>query len=84
MSETSVNLSFYFKLGEIPFDKLNLWGGSLSLGHPFGATGVRLVTAAANRLIHEDKERAIVTACAAGGLVSSRFPTLSKSLMLPF
>lgn len=60
-------------MGEIPFDKLNLWGGSLSLGHPFGATGVRLVTAAANRLIHEDKERAIVTACAAGGLVSRTF-----------
>lgn len=60
-------------MGEIPFDKLNLWGGSLSLGHPFGATGVRLVTAAANRLIHEDKQRAIVTACAAGGLVISQF-----------
>lgn len=50
-------------------NKTNLWGGSLSLGHPFGATGVRLVTTAANRLIHEDKERALVTACAAGGLV---------------
>ncbi len=32
-------------------DKFNLWGGSLSLGHPFGATGCRLVTTAANRLI---------------------------------
>jgi acetyl-CoA acetyltransferase len=31
--------------------KFNLWGGSLSLGHPFGATGCRLVTTAANRLI---------------------------------
>jgi len=67
------------KLGEIPFDKLNLWGGSLSIGHPFGATGVRLVTAAANRLIHEDKQRAIVTACAAGGLgtamIVERYPS---------
>ena len=50
-------------------EKINTWGGSLSLGHPFGATGVRLVTTAANRLIAEDKERALVTACAAGGLV---------------
>ncbi len=55
------------KVGEIPMDKFNLWGGSLSLGHPFGATGVRLVTTAANRLHHEDGNLALVTACAAGG-----------------
>ncbi|KAF1761068.1 hypothetical protein GCK72_009322 [Caenorhabditis remanei] len=30
------------KFGRVPMDKLNLWGGSLSIGHPFGATGVRL------------------------------------------
>jgi acetyl-CoA acetyltransferase len=29
------------KLGEVPMDKLNTMGGSLSLGHPFGATGTR-------------------------------------------
>jgi len=55
------------KVGEIPMDKFNCWGGSLSLGHPFGATGVRLVTTAANRLHHEDGELALVAACAAGG-----------------
>ncbi|UJR30739.1 hypothetical protein I4U23_018259 [Adineta vaga] len=55
------------KVGEIPLDKFNLWGGSLSLGHPFGATGVRLVTTAANRLIKENKRLALVAACAAGG-----------------
>lgn len=55
------------KVGEIPMDKFNNWGGSLSLGHPFGATGVRLVTTAANRLHHEDGNLALVTACAAGG-----------------
>ncbi len=48
-------------------DKLNTLGGSLSLGHPFGATGVRLVTTAANRLIREDGRYALVSACAAGG-----------------
>ena len=48
-------------------DKLNTLGGSLSLGHPFGATGVRLVTTAANRLLREDGKYALVTACAAGG-----------------
>ncbi|XWN37154.1 MAG: thiolase family protein [Balneola sp.] len=55
------------KLGLIPMDKINTMGGSLSLGHPFGATGVRLVTTAANRLHHEDGKYALVTACAAGG-----------------
>lgn len=55
------------KVGEIPMDKFNRWGGSLSLGHPFGATGTRLVTTAANRLHHEDGNLALVTACAAGG-----------------
>ena len=57
------------KLGEIPLDKFNLWGGSLSIGHPFGATGVRLVTTAANRLKEEDGSLALVAACAAGGQV---------------
>ncbi|CAF1215354.1 unnamed protein product [Adineta steineri] len=55
------------KVGEIPLDKFNLWGGSLSIGHPFGATGVRLVTTAANRLIKENKRLALIAACAAGG-----------------
>lgn len=61
------SLSRDSKIGEIPMDKLNTWGGSLSLGHPFGATGVRLVTTAANRLIQEDGKYALVSACAAGG-----------------
>lgn len=55
------------RFGEIPMDRLNLWGGSLSLGHPFGATGVRLVTTAAERLRAEDGRFAVVAACAAGG-----------------
>ncbi|MFN2373608.1 MAG: acetyl-CoA C-acyltransferase, partial [Cyclonatronaceae bacterium] len=54
--------------GAIPLDKMNTRGGSLSLGHPFGATGARLVTTAANRLIDEDGEWGLVAACAAGGL----------------
>ena len=37
------------KVGTIDMDKFNLWGGSLSLGHPFGATGVRLAMHTANR-----------------------------------
>uniref|UniRef100_A0A915D0E4 acetyl-CoA C-acyltransferase n=1 Tax=Ditylenchus dipsaci TaxID=166011 RepID=A0A915D0E4_9BILA len=55
------------KFGRVPIEKMNLWGGSLSLGHPFGATGVRLVAHAANRLIAEGGRYAVIAACAAGG-----------------
>lgn len=53
-------------VGVVPMDKFNLWGGSLSLGHPFGATGARLVTTAANRLAKENGKYALLAACAAG------------------
>ena len=54
-------------VGAIPIEKLNTLGGSLSLGHPFGATGVRLLTTAANRLVREKGRYALIAACAAGG-----------------
>jgi acetyl-CoA acyltransferase len=53
-------------VGQVPMEKLNLWGGSLALGHPFGATGARLVATAANRLIKENGKYALLAACAAG------------------
>ena len=53
-------------VGEIDMKKLNCWGGSLSLGHPFGATGARLLTTSANRLIEEGGKYALLSACAAG------------------
>ncbi|CAG2111943.1 unnamed protein product [Medioppia subpectinata] len=58
------------KYGAPDMSKFNLWGGSLSIGHPFGATGVRLVTTTANRLIKEDGKYGLLAACAAGGITS--------------
>merc|ERR1712029_622868 len=55
------------KVGTIDMSKFNLWGGSLSIGHPFGATGVRLAMHSANRMIKEDGQYALIAACAAGG-----------------
>ncbi|XP_020839581.1 trifunctional enzyme subunit beta, mitochondrial [Phascolarctos cinereus] len=55
------------KVGAPPLEKFNTWGGSLSLGHPFGATGCRLVMAAANRLRKSGGQYGLVAACAAGG-----------------
>lgn len=53
-------------VGEVPMDRFNLWGGSLSIGHPFGATGARLMTTTANRLIAENGKYGLLAACAAG------------------
>jgi len=53
-------------VGQIPMDKINTLGGSLSIGHPFGATGARLVTTCANRMNRENAKYGIVAACAAG------------------
>ncbi|KPK14124.1 MAG: acetyl-CoA acetyltransferase [Myxococcales bacterium SG8_38] len=55
-------------VGEIDEDKFNVHGGSLSIGHPFGATGARMVTTMANELARTGKETALLGICAAGGL----------------
>jgi acetyl-CoA acyltransferase len=55
-------------VGEIPAEKLNLYGGSISLGHPFAATGARQALTMANELVRRDAGTALITQCAAGGL----------------
>src|SRR5438067_840393 len=55
-------------VGEIDPAKLNVHGGSLALGHPFGATGARMVTTMANELHRSGKQTALLGICAAGGL----------------
>ena len=55
-------------IGEIPVEKLNPYGGSISLGHPFGATGTRQALSMANELVRRDSGTALITQCAAGGL----------------
>lgn len=55
-------------IGEIPDDKLNLYGGSVSLGHPFGATGARQLLTMAHELERRDSGTALISQCAAGGL----------------
>lgn len=58
----------HFPVGEIPLEKLNIWGGSLSLGNPFAATGVRLFMTAAQRLRTFKQRYAVISTCAGGGL----------------
>ncbi len=56
------------KVGAVDMDSLNIYGGSLSLGHPFGATGGRLVSTCATRLQDEGARFGIVAGCAAGAV----------------
>jgi len=56
------------KVGKVDVDKMNTKGGSLAIGHPFGATGSRLVTTAARRLQQENQRFALLAACADGGM----------------
>lgn len=55
-------------LGAIDRDKLNVVGGSLALGHPFAATGARIIASAAQLLSEAGGGRVLITACAAGGM----------------
>ncbi len=55
-------------VGEVDRSRLNVNGGSLALGHPFGATGARIVTQALNELKRRNKNTVLCTVCAAGGL----------------
>ena len=58
-------------LGDVDMEKLNVWGGSLAYGHPFAATGGRLVTNLLHALKHTDGTLGLASACAAGGLGSA-------------
>jgi acetyl-CoA acyltransferase len=55
-------------LGTVDRSKLNVLGGSIAVGHPFGATGARITTTLANELKRRDGQFALMTVCAAGGL----------------
>ena len=55
-------------LGSIDRSKLNVAGGSLALGHPFAATGARIVAQAAKMLKTKGGKRALISVCTAGGM----------------
>jgi acetyl-CoA acyltransferase len=55
-------------LGAIDPARINVRGGSLAFGHPFAATGLRLITTLLRTLKDQDKRLGLATACAAGGM----------------
>jgi acetyl-CoA acyltransferase len=55
-------------LGAVDRSKLNVMGGSLAIGHPFGATGARITTTLAHELARRNGKFGLMTVCAAGGM----------------
>lgn len=55
-------------LGEVDWEKTNVMGGSIAIGHPFGATGARLVTTLANEMRRRSVQFGLVSICAQGGM----------------
>jgi acetyl-CoA acyltransferase len=55
-------------VGEVERSKLNVMGGSISIGHPFGATGGRILTTLCNELARRGGQFGLMTVCAAGGM----------------
>jgi len=55
-------------VGEVDRAKLNVMGGSIAIGHPFGATGARITTTLLNELRRRGGQFGLMTVCTAGGM----------------
>jgi acetyl-CoA acyltransferase len=55
-------------VGTVDRARLNVMGGSIALGHPFGATGARITTTLCHELIRRGGQFGLMTVCAAGGM----------------
>jgi acetyl-CoA acyltransferase len=67
-SAWAARAGFAHATGEIDQARLNVMGGSLSLGHPFGATGGRVLTTLCHELGRRQQQFGMLTVCAAGGM----------------
>jgi acetyl-CoA C-acetyltransferase len=54
----------------VEWDRVNVNGGAIALGHPVGATGSRLITTALHELERRDGHLALITMCCGGGLAT--------------
>src|SRR5688572_806116 len=66
--EWAARAGFSEPVGEVDRAKLNVMGGSISIGHPFGATGGRILTTLCNELGRRGGQFGLMTVCAAGGM----------------
>ncbi len=66
--EWAERAGFTQPVGEVDRSRLNVMGGSISIGHPFGATGARITTTLANEMRRRGSQFGLMTVCAAGGM----------------
>ena len=66
--EWAKRAGFSEPVGEVDRERLNVMGGSIAIGHPFGATGARITTTLANELRRRGGQFGLLTVCAAGGM----------------
>jgi acetyl-CoA C-acetyltransferase len=64
----AVVLKFMREMGLKDAEKMNVNGGAIALGHPLGATGAMLLATALDELERRDRETALITLCAGGGM----------------
>jgi acetyl-CoA acyltransferase len=55
-------------VGEVDWERTNVHGGSIAIGHPFGATGARIATTLANEMVKRDVQFGLISICAQGGM----------------
>ena len=55
-------------VGEVDWERTNVHGGSIAIGHPFGATGARIATTLANEMARRDVQFGLISICAQGGM----------------
>jgi acetyl-CoA acyltransferase len=55
-------------LGQVDWDTLNVMGGSIAIGHPFGATGARITVTLANEMRRRSSQFGLISVCAQGGM----------------
>ncbi len=55
-------------VGEVDWNRTNVFGGSIAIGHPFGATGARIATTLANEMVKRDVQFGLISICAQGGM----------------
>ncbi|HEU4565350.1 MAG TPA: acetyl-CoA C-acyltransferase FadI [Gemmatimonadaceae bacterium] len=66
--EWAERAGFSKPVGKVDRDRLNVMGGSIAIGHPFGATGARITTTLLHELRRRGEQFGLMTVCAAGGM----------------
>ena len=66
--EWAARAGFSEPVGAVDRDRLNVMGGSIAIGHPFGATGARITTTLLNEMRRRGEQFGLMTVCAAGGM----------------